>query len=145
MWGGFVVGWVRHLEIGSKWAYGMCFDLQKILDPYLRWFGKYRNMTFAQKCAFLAFFMFFRPFLLVSAYTFFRPFQGAPYIWSKKLTRNRGDTSDTAFESPKSTLSNSEKILTIRTHPEELHRGEVTEYYIIYRHHMGVICWPSVD
>ena len=45
----------------------MCFDPQKILDPYLRWFGKYRNMTFAQKCGFWAFFVFFRLFLRISA------------------------------------------------------------------------------
>ena len=49
-------------------------------------------------------------------------------IWTKKLTRNRGDTSDTAFESPRSTLFNYEKILTIRTHPEELHGLKVGIY-----------------
>ena len=31
---------------------------------------------------------------LYPAYTFFRPFQSDPYTWSKKLTKNRGDTSD---------------------------------------------------
>ena len=57
--GGFAAGWVRHLKISSKWAHRMCFDPQKILDQYLWRFGKYHNMHFAKKCAFLTFFTFF--------------------------------------------------------------------------------------
>ena len=67
MLGGFTGGCVRHPITGAKWAHGMCFDLQKILDQYLWWFGKYCNMTFAQNCHFLVIFMFFRLFLLISA------------------------------------------------------------------------------
>ena len=65
--GVFAVGWVRHMTIGSKWAHGMCFDLQKILDPYLNYLRKYatwllvKNVIFWQFWYFLGHFSLFQP------------------------------------------------------------------------------------
>ena len=93
-WLGVFVGrWVRHPIMGSKWAHGMYFDLQKILYPYLPWFGKYPNSTFDQNRVFYAIFSYFT---CQGKYIFFWPFFLTQCnFWSKRSMRSP----DSAFES----------------------------------------------